>query len=68
MDKWQVYTREAYTQIEFAEHSWSAFINAEAREVVIEIFLHLQHFLSHAAMVDEILDTKYAKPSIEGSC
>ncbi len=58
MKKWQIYTGEACTQIEFAEHSWSAFIDAEKREVVIEIFLHLQHFLSHAAMVDKILDPK----------
>jgi hypothetical protein len=58
MDKWQIYTREAYKQIELAERSWSAFIDAEKREVVIEIFLHLQHFLSHTAMVDKILDPK----------
>lgn len=58
MNKWQIYISEASTQIEFAEHSWSAFIDAEKREVVEEIFFHLQHFLSHAAMVDKILDPR----------
>jgi len=58
MKKWQVHLREASTQLEFAEHSWSAFVDAEKREEVIEVFLHLQHFLSHAAMVDNLLDTK----------
>ena len=56
MKKWKIYTREASTQIEFAEHSWLGFIDAEERGVVMEIFLHLQHFLSHAVMVDKILD------------
>ncbi len=60
MNKWQIYTCEASIQIEFAEQSWSAFIDAEEREAVKEIFLHLQHFLSHAAMVDKILDPKAA--------
>jgi hypothetical protein len=64
MDKWQIYTREAYTQIEFAERAWAAFIDAEKRRVVIEIFFHLQHFLSHAAMVDKILDSN--KESVRG--
>jgi hypothetical protein len=58
MKKWQFYTREAYLQIEFAEHSWSAFIDAEKHDRKKEIFLHLQHYLSHAAMVDKLLDTK----------
>ena len=58
MEKWQVYTREARTQLDFAERSWIAFINAESRGGVINVFLHLQHFLSHAAIVDKILDPK----------
>ena len=58
MDRWKVYTREAHTQIEFAECSWAAFEVAEKGDAVLEIFLHLQHFLSHAAMVDKILDSK----------
>ena len=58
MEKWEFYSREALTQIEFAEQAWSEFISAEKSEVVIEIFLHLQHFLSHAAMVDKLLDPK----------
>lgn len=55
MEKWEIYSREANTQIEFAIRSWVAFLEAEKREEVIEIFLHLQHFLSHAAIVDKIL-------------
>jgi len=58
MEKWQVYTQEAHTQIEFAKRSWLAFLDAEKRGAVIEIFFHLQHFLSHAAIVDKILDVK----------
>ncbi|NOX76853.1 MAG: hypothetical protein GXP17_09655 [Gammaproteobacteria bacterium] len=58
MNKSKFYTREAFTQIEFAEKSWFEFIRAEKQEVVKEIFLHLQHFLSHAAIVDKILDPK----------
>ncbi len=45
-------------QIEFAGHSWSAFLDAERYGRKKEIFLHLQHYLSHAAMVDKLLDTK----------
>ncbi|MBA4391588.1 MAG: hypothetical protein C0399_11740 [Syntrophus sp. (in: bacteria)] len=57
MDKWQVYTQEAQTQIEFAKSSWAAFLEAERqRNLFFDIFLHLQHFLSHAAIVDKILD------------
>ncbi len=57
MDKWQVYTQEAKTQIEFAKSSWTAFLESEKhRNLVFDIFLHLQHFLSHAAIVDKILD------------
>lgn len=58
MEKWKFYSREALTQIEFAEKAWASFIRAQNDEVVIEIFLHLQHFLSHAAMVDKLLDPK----------
>lgn len=58
MEKWQVYTQEARTQIGFAERSWIAFIEAESREEVGNIFFHLQHFLSHAAIVDKVLDPK----------
>jgi len=58
MSKWKFYAREAYRQIEFAEYSWSAFIDAEKHHRTEEIFLHLQHFLNHAAMVDKLLDPK----------
>jgi hypothetical protein len=58
MDKWKFYSREAITQIEFAEQAWAAFIEAEKGEVIKQIFLHLQHFLSHTAMVDKLLDAK----------
>lgn len=55
MEKWQFYAREVETQIEFALRSWDAFIAAEDQDELIEIFLYLHHFLSHAAMVDKIL-------------
>lgn len=58
MDKWQIYIQEARTQIDFAKRSWLAFIDAEARNDLVDMFLHLQHFLSHTAMVDKILDPK----------
>jgi hypothetical protein len=58
MNKWQFYTQEAHTHIKFAKSAWAAFENAEKREFVEEIFLHLQHFLSHAAIVDKILSPK----------
>lgn len=58
MDKWQIYIQEARTQLDFAKRSWFAFIDAESRSELVEMFLHLQHFLSHAAMVDTILDPK----------
>jgi hypothetical protein len=58
MDKWRFYTREAHAQIEYAKYAWAAFENSEKRECVEEIFLHLQHFLSHAAIVDKTLDPK----------
>lgn len=57
MDKWQVYIQEAQTQIEFAKLSWAAFLELEGQKgTVLDIFLHLQHFLTHAAIVDKILD------------
>lgn len=58
MDKWEIYCREAKTQIEFAKKSWAAFKEAEKQTNLEEIFIHLQHFLSHAAIVDKILDPK----------
>ena len=59
MDKWQVYTQEARTQIDFAKASWAAFLESERqRNCAFDIFLHLQHFLTHAAIVDKILDPK----------
>ena len=59
MDKWQVYIQEAQTQIEYAKLSWTAFLGLEKQmDVVLDIFLHLQHFLAHAAIVDKILDPK----------
>lgn len=58
MEKWKIYSREAKTQIDFAILSWDAFIVAEKQEQLMEIFLHLQHFLSHAATVDKILNPK----------
>ena len=57
MDKWQVYIMEAQTQIKFAMFSWASFLELERSEdTVLDIFLHLQHFLTHAAIVDKILD------------
>jgi hypothetical protein len=57
MDKCEVYIQEAKTQIEFAKSSWAAFLELEEqRGKVLDIFLHLQHFLTHAAIVDKILD------------
>jgi hypothetical protein len=57
MDKWQVYIQEAQTQIEFAKSSWVAFLGLEGqRGKTLDIFLRLQHFLTHAAIVDKILD------------
>lgn len=58
MEKWLFYTQEAHSHIESAKRSWIAFLNAEVQEEVTDIFFHLQHFLSHAAMVDKILDPK----------
>src|SRR5450631_181903 len=59
MYKWQVYIQEAQTQIEFAKSSWAAFLGLEGRKgTVLDIFLHLQHFLTHAAIVDKILDPR----------
>ncbi len=57
MDKWQIYIQEALTQIQFAKSSWAAFLELEGRKgKVFDVFLHLQHFLTHAAIVDKILD------------
>lgn len=58
MDKWRFYTREAHVQIEYAKYAWAAFENSEKRQCVEETFLHLQHFLSHAAIVDKTLDPR----------
>lgn len=58
MEKSKVYYREAYTQIDFAKISWLAFKDAEEKANVMDIFMHLQHFLSHAAMVDKVLGAK----------
>ena len=55
-DQWMFYTREAITQIEFAERSWTAFLDAEKGGAIFDIFLHLQHFLNHAAIVGKILN------------
>ncbi len=55
MDTWEIYVQEARTQIDFAERSWVAFLDAEKRSSVEEIFLSLQHFLGHAAIVHRIL-------------
>jgi len=48
MDKWEIYAQEGRTQLEFAKRSWFAFTDAESRSEIVDIFLHLQHFLSHA--------------------
>jgi hypothetical protein len=56
IDKWRFYIKEARTQIEFAGRSWVAFIEAEEQGSVLDIFLYLQHFLSHPAIVDKILE------------
>lgn len=58
MNKWQFYTQEAQSQIEYAKYAWAMFENAEKRGCVEEIFLHLQHFLSHTANIDKTLDPK----------
>jgi hypothetical protein len=58
MEKWRFYTDEARAQIEYAKCAWGAFMNAEERNSVEEMFLHLQHFLSHAAIVDKTLYSK----------
>ena len=57
MDKWKVYIIEAQTQIEFAKSSWARFLESERHgDTVLDIFLHLHHFLIHAASVDKILE------------
>ncbi len=57
MEKWQFYTQETRTQIDFAKSSWVEFLESERQSnSVFDIFLHLQHFLTHAAIVDKILD------------
>ena len=58
MEKWQIYLGEAKTQIEFAKLSYAAFRSAEASNGVVEVFLHLHHFVIHATNTDKILDTK----------
>jgi hypothetical protein len=60
MCEWQIYIQEARTQIKFAERSWAAFLDAEKRSSIFDIFLYLQHFLTHAAIVDRILDPSEA--------
>ena len=58
MEKWQFYTQEAQSQLAFAKKAWVSFQEAESRSAIPDIFFHLHHFLSHAAMVDKILDPK----------
>lgn len=58
METWQVYLQEASTQIEFAKRSYAAFQSAEASDAVVDVFLHLHHFVIHATNIDKILDTK----------
>lgn len=58
MDKWEIYLQEAKTQAEFAKRSYAAFRDAEKAHAVVEVFLHLHHFLIHATNIDRILDTK----------
>ncbi|MCU7919343.1 MAG: hypothetical protein KZQ95_13455 [Candidatus Thiodiazotropha sp. (ex Epidulcina cf. delphinae)] len=58
MEKWKVYTREARTQIDFAERSWIAFLAAESREDVSNVFFNLQHFIGHAALINKILEPR----------
>jgi len=38
MDKWQVYRREAQTQIEFAKKSWVLFKEAEKQKELMKYF------------------------------
>ena len=45
MKKWQVYLQEAQHQVEFAKRSYVNFQHALAEGIVIDVFLHLQHFL-----------------------
>jgi hypothetical protein len=58
VEKWQFYTREAQTQIAFAKKAWGYFQEAESHSAIADIFFHLHHFLSHAVMVDKILNPK----------
>jgi hypothetical protein len=58
VDKWEIYLQEAKTQAEFAKRSYAAFRDAEKVHAVVEVFLHLDHFLIHATNIDRILDTK----------
>ena len=58
MEKWQIYLQEVGTQIEFAKRSYATFKSAEASDAVVDVFMHLHHFVIHAANIDKILDTK----------
>lgn len=58
MEKWQIYLQEAGTQIEFAKRAYAAFQSAETSNAVVDVFLHLHHFVVYATNIDKILDTK----------
>lgn len=62
MKKWQVYIREALTQLRFAKTCLSEFEAAKASGDVARVFLNLHHFIVHVANVDRLLDPKPGTP------
>ena len=60
MEKWQVYAREALTQVNFARRSLAEFDRVKASSDVAGVFFHLHHFIVHVANVDKLLDPKPA--------
>jgi hypothetical protein len=62
MEKWQIYIREALTQLTFAERCFCDFEIARDQQDVRSVFFHLHHFIVHVTNVDKLLDPKPKSP------
>ena len=62
MEKWQIYIREALTQLTFAERCFCDFEIARDQLDVRSVFFHLHHFIVHVTNVDKLLDPKPKSP------
>lgn len=62
MDKAKFYLMEAYQEVQYTKLCYRSFLNARRRDNVDLIFLHLHHFVIHAANIDKLLNPKHSSP------